>query len=74
MTFASLAARNILRNKLRTFLTVMGVGIAVMTFLLLRTVISAWTAAADFAAKDRVVISLNRKAPRAVKVAWLVLG
>ncbi|MBK6513212.1 MAG: FtsX-like permease family protein [Polyangiaceae bacterium] len=55
MTFASLAARNILRNKLRTFLTVMGVGIAVMTFLLLRTVISAWTAAADFAAKDRVV-------------------
>lgn len=55
MTFASLAARNILRNKLRTFLTVLGVGVAVMTFLLLRTVISAWTAAADFAAKDRVV-------------------
>lgn len=31
-------------------------------------------AAVPSAAKDRVVISLNRKAPRAVKVAWLVLG
>lgn len=55
MTFASLAARNILRNKIRTMLTVMGVAVAIITFLLLRTVVSAWTGAAEFAAKDRVV-------------------
>ncbi|NUP14208.1 MAG: ABC transporter permease [Polyangiaceae bacterium] len=55
MTFTSLAARNILRNKLRTALTICGVAVAVITFLLLRTVLSAWTSAADFAAKDRVV-------------------
>jgi putative ABC transport system permease protein len=55
VTFAGLAARNLLRNKVRTGLTVMGVAVAVLTFLLLRTVISAWTAAADFAAKDRLV-------------------
>lgn len=55
MTFTSLAARNILRNKVRTFLTIMGVATAIITFLLLRTVVSAWTGAAEFAAKDRVV-------------------
>lgn len=55
MTFAGLAARNLLRNKVRTALTVLGVAVAIVTFLLLRTIISAWTVAADFAAKDRVV-------------------
>lgn len=55
MTFVGLAARNVLRNKVRTALTVLGVAIAVMTFLLLRTAVSAWTASADFAAKDRLV-------------------
>jgi putative ABC transport system permease protein len=55
VTFASLAARNLLRNKVRTSLTILGVAVAIITFLMLRTVISAWTGAADFAAKDRVV-------------------
>jgi putative ABC transport system permease protein len=55
MTFASLAARNLLRNKVRTLLTILGVAVAIVTFLLLRTVVSAWTGAAEFAAKDRVV-------------------
>jgi putative ABC transport system permease protein len=55
MTFAGLAARNLLRNKVRTALTVVGVAIAVLTFLLLRTAVSSWTAAADYAAKDRLV-------------------
>jgi putative ABC transport system permease protein len=55
MTFASLAARNLLRNKIRTALTIAGVAVAIVTFLLLRTVVSAWTGAAEFAAKDRVV-------------------
>jgi putative ABC transport system permease protein len=55
MTLVGLAARNVLRNKFRAILTVAGVAVAIITFLLLRTVLSAWTAAADYAAKDRVV-------------------
>ncbi|MSP26863.1 MAG: ABC transporter permease [Myxococcales bacterium] len=55
MTFLGLAAKNLGRNKVRTGLTVLGVAVAVLTFLLLRTVVSAWTAGADHAAKDRVV-------------------
>jgi len=54
MTLASLAARNVLRNKFRTILTVVGVAVALIAFVLLRTVISSWEAAAQFAAKDRI--------------------
>jgi putative ABC transport system permease protein len=46
--------RNLGRNKLRTLLTIAGVSVAIVTFILLRTVLSAWTVAADHAAKDRV--------------------
>ena len=55
MTLTSLAARNIFRNKFRTALTVLGVGVAILTFILLRTVLSAWGRGAEFAAKDRIV-------------------
>jgi putative ABC transport system permease protein len=48
------AVRNLGRNKLRTILTILGVSVAIVTFILLRTVLSAWTVAADHAAKDRV--------------------
>ena len=54
MTIAGLAVRNILRNKVRTFLTVCGVAIAIVGFVMLQTVLTAWTAAADYAAKDRI--------------------
>lgn len=54
MRVTSLAVRNIARNKARTVLTITGVAIAVLAFVLLRTVITAWTAAADHAAKDRI--------------------
>jgi putative ABC transport system permease protein len=56
MTLAGLAAKNLLRNKVRTVLTALGVAMAVITFLLLRTVVSAWTQAVEHAAKDRLVI------------------
>jgi putative ABC transport system permease protein len=49
-----LGLKNILRNKLRTVLTVSGVAVAIVAFLLLRTVLDAWTAAVDHAAKDRI--------------------
>lgn len=55
MTLTGLATRNILRNKTRSFLTILGVAIAVVAFVLLRTVVNAWTVAADYAQKDRIV-------------------
>jgi putative ABC transport system permease protein len=55
VTLAGLAVRNVLRNKFRAVLTMVGVAMSILTFLLLRTVVSAWSAAADFAAKDRLV-------------------
>ncbi len=55
MTLAGLAVRNLARNRFRVALTVVGVAVAIVAFLLLRTVISSWTSGADFAAKDRLV-------------------
>ncbi|MBN1610689.1 MAG: ABC transporter permease [Polyangiaceae bacterium] len=55
MRLSSLGVRNVARNRFRTALTVLGVAVAIIAFLMLRTVLSSWTAAADYAAKDRVV-------------------
>lgn len=55
MTLPGLAARNLQRNRLRTVLTVGGVAIAVLAFILIRTVIAAWEIGATTAAKDRLV-------------------
>lgn len=55
MNLASVAARNALRNRFRTLLTVLGVAVAIVAFVMLRTVIWAYTMAAEVAAKDRVV-------------------
>lgn len=55
MTLVGLAARNLLRNRFRTGFTILGVAVALVAFLMLRTVLSAWTVAADYASKDRVV-------------------
>jgi putative ABC transport system permease protein len=46
--------RNVLRNRLRTLLTVMAVAVTIVAFLLFRTVVDSWTAGADHAAKDRI--------------------
>lgn len=55
MTLTGLAVRNLGRNKFRVALTIAGVAVAVVAFLLLRTVIWAWASGAEWAAKDRVV-------------------
>jgi putative ABC transport system permease protein len=55
VTFASLALRNLGRNKFRVVLTVAAVAVSILAFLLLRTVMWAWGSASDWAAKDRVV-------------------
>ena len=54
MNLFLIAVRNLRRNRLRTFLTVLGAAVAILAFVSLRTVLSAWSAAADYAAKDRI--------------------
>ncbi len=54
MKLPLIAVRNLGRNKLRTFLTVLGGAVAILAFISLRTVLSSWSAAADYAAKDRI--------------------
>jgi putative ABC transport system permease protein len=49
-----LAARNLTRNKLRVGLTIAAVAFAILAFLLLRTILWAWTMASEVAAKDRI--------------------
>jgi putative ABC transport system permease protein len=55
MTLTGLALRNLGRNRFRAILTAIGVAIAIVAFLLLRTVTWAWVSGAEYAARDRVV-------------------
>ncbi len=55
MKIAKLILRNVFRHKLRGFLTILGVAIAVMAFALLRTLVTSFYAGADAAAPDRLV-------------------
>jgi putative ABC transport system permease protein len=85
MTLVGLAVRNLGRNKFRLVLTALGVAVAIVTFLLLRTVVWAWTTGAQYAAKDRIatrhkvtfVMSMPRRyvedvrnAPHIKAVTW----
>lgn len=54
MTLVGLGARNAFRNPFRTALTVLGVAVAILAFVLLRTVITSWELAAQYSAKDRI--------------------
>jgi putative ABC transport system permease protein len=54
VTLFEVAAKNALRNKFRTLMTVLGGAVAVLAFVLLRTVLYAWNIGVDFAAKDRI--------------------
>lgn len=54
MTLYALAFRNVARNRFRNVLTVLGVAVAVLAFVMLRTVIFAWTMGVEYAAKDRI--------------------
>lgn len=54
MTLIGLALRNLFRNRLRTALTILGVAIAVIAFVLLRTVLTSWNVSVEYAAKDRI--------------------
>ncbi|MET0791601.1 MAG: ABC transporter permease [Polyangiaceae bacterium] len=56
MNLATVAVKNVARNKLRTLLTVLGVAVAIVAFVLLRTVIWSWTASIEQSATDRIGI------------------
>jgi putative ABC transport system permease protein len=55
MFVAKLIARNAMRHKLRTMLTVLGLVIAVLAYGLLQTVIDAWYAGASAASNARLI-------------------
>ena len=55
MKIFKLVFKNTLRHKLRTFLTIIGIAIAVIAFGLLRTVVTAWYAGVDASAANRLI-------------------
>jgi putative ABC transport system permease protein len=55
VNLGTVAVKNVLRNRFRAALTVAGVAVAIITFMILRTLVYAWTSGADYAARDRVV-------------------
>ncbi|MCB9557906.1 MAG: FtsX-like permease family protein [Deltaproteobacteria bacterium] len=54
MKWLGLALRNLKRHRGRVIGTVVGVAVSLMAFMILRTVIFAWTVAAEDAAQDRI--------------------
>ena len=55
MELFKLLLRNSMRHKLRSVLTIFGVGVAVMAFALLQTVVSAWYAGVEASAANRLI-------------------
>ena len=54
MQLLKVSARNLMRNKFRTLFTILGAAVAILAFATLQTVLSAWNAAAEHSAKDRI--------------------
>jgi len=55
MKVLKLIFKNALRHKLRTFLTIIGITIAVIAFGLLRTVVTIWDSSVDATMADRLI-------------------
>ena len=55
MRVFKLIIKNAFRHKLRTFLTIMGISVAVLAFGVLRTVVTAWYAGVAASAPDRLI-------------------
>ncbi len=51
-----LIQKNLLRHKLRSLLTILGITIAVLAFGLMQTVVSAWNAGVAASASDRLIV------------------
>ena len=55
MELIKLVVRNTLRHKLRSLLTVLGIAVAVLAFVLLRTVVTAWHVGIEASAANRLI-------------------
>ena len=55
MKLFKLVIKNVFRHKLRTFLTVVGMGVAVVAFGLMRTVVTAWNSGVEASSTSRLV-------------------
>ncbi|MHB8772819.1 MAG: ABC transporter permease [Syntrophales bacterium] len=55
MLLLKILFRNAFRNRLRSFLTILGVAVAILAFGLLRTVIDAWYSGVEAASASRLV-------------------
>src|SRR6267142_2960880 len=56
MSYFLLIFKSAFRNRLRTFLTSVGVAIAIVAFLFLRTFIAAWYGGVENSASDRIIV------------------
>lgn len=56
MKILKLVFKNSMRHKLRTFLTIMGIAIAVIAFGVLRTVVTAWYSSEKATSANRLVV------------------
>ena len=77
MELLKLIIRNVFRRKLRSFLTILGVAVAMLAFCMLRTLVDAWYVGVDAASPNRLVtrnrISLVHKLPLAYRSKILQL-
>jgi putative ABC transport system permease protein len=55
LALIKLILRNTLRHKLRSLLTILGIAVAVMAFVLLRTVVTAWYIGVEASAANRLI-------------------
>ncbi len=56
MKILKLIFKNTMRHKLRTFLTIFGISIAVVAFGMLRTVVTAWYSGVKASSADRLIV------------------
>jgi putative ABC transport system permease protein len=56
MKILKLIFKNTLRHKLRTFLTIFGIAIAVVAFGVLRTVVTAWYSGVEASSANRLIV------------------
>jgi putative ABC transport system permease protein len=54
VTLLGLSVKNVSRNRLRAALTVVGVAVALLAFVFIRTTLDAWSTGAEHAAQDRL--------------------
>jgi putative ABC transport system permease protein len=68
MNFTTYARRNMFRRRGRTILTIVAIALAVLIYCAIRTVVVAWNAGADEAAKDRLAtrhkVSITMQLPK----------